>query len=271
MASASGSMIAMAMACDPDLLIADEPTTALDVTVQAQFLDVLGEIKTRRLAVVLITHDLGVVAGLADRIIVMYAGRIVERGDAVGLFHHRSLHQRTPGVAAAARQRLDLTPIGGAPTVAPTLVAGRVRVPPPVPDGDRAPRADEVPELRVATGRRTLACHIAGGLGASDVACVTAATGGRCARLEPATSKDRVVTTRRPTGSPLLDVRRPRQDVRDPRRPAVPALPPRLQAVSDGSFGSRGETLSLVGESGCGKTTSARWSCADPRTRPPAP
>ena len=72
-------MIAMALACDPELLIADEPTTALDVTIQAQILELLNELrKTRKLAVLLITHDLGVVAEVADRVCVMYTGKIVE-------------------------------------------------------------------------------------------------------------------------------------------------------------------------------------------------
>lgn len=74
-------MIAMALACDPKLLIADEPTTALDVTIQAQILELVKEIRARlRRSIILITHDLGVVAGLADRILVMYAGQIIETG-----------------------------------------------------------------------------------------------------------------------------------------------------------------------------------------------
>jgi oligopeptide/dipeptide ABC transporter ATP-binding protein len=80
-------MIAMALACDPKLLIADEPTTALDVTIQAQILELLDELrKTRRLAVLLITHDLGVVAEVADRVAVMYTGRIVEESPVGELF-----------------------------------------------------------------------------------------------------------------------------------------------------------------------------------------
>ena len=75
-------MIAMSLALDPEVLIADEPTTALDVTVQAQIMDLLAELqRERQMGLILITHDLGVVADVADRIAVMYAGRIVEEAD----------------------------------------------------------------------------------------------------------------------------------------------------------------------------------------------
>jgi peptide/nickel transport system ATP-binding protein len=80
-------MIAMALACDPELLIADEPTTALDVTIQAQILELLNELRiSRKLAILLITHDLGVVAEVADRVCVMYTGKIVEESDVEELF-----------------------------------------------------------------------------------------------------------------------------------------------------------------------------------------
>jgi oligopeptide/dipeptide ABC transporter ATP-binding protein len=110
-------MIAMAIANDPKVLIADEPTTALDVTVQAQILDVIERIR-RDLgtAVVLITHDLGVIARVADRVQVMYAGRAVERGAVEPLFAHPS-HPYTQGLMASlpglGHERL--TPIPGAP------------------------------------------------------------------------------------------------------------------------------------------------------------
>jgi len=91
-------MIAMALACDPKLLIADEPTTALDVTIQAQMLELLDNLrKTRELAVLLITHDLGVVAEVADRVAVMYTGRIVEESPVVELFA-RPKHPYTEGL-----------------------------------------------------------------------------------------------------------------------------------------------------------------------------
>ena len=80
-------MIAMALACAPDLLIADEPTTALDVTIQAQILDLLRELQQQTgMAIILITHDLGVVAEMADEVAVMYAGRVVERGPGAAVF-----------------------------------------------------------------------------------------------------------------------------------------------------------------------------------------
>ena len=82
-------MIAMALACDPKLIIADEPTTALDVTIQAQILDLLRRLKDRiNSSIMLITHDLGVIAEMADYVVVMYSGRIVERGTASEVFHH---------------------------------------------------------------------------------------------------------------------------------------------------------------------------------------
>ncbi|MBR5502399.1 MAG: ABC transporter ATP-binding protein [Oscillospiraceae bacterium] len=81
-------MIAMALACNPDLIIADEPTTALDVTIQAQILDLLKDLKDKvGSSIMLITHDLGVVAGMADYVVVMYAGRIVEKGTSRDIFH----------------------------------------------------------------------------------------------------------------------------------------------------------------------------------------
>ena len=107
-------MIAMALACDPKLLIADEPTTALDVTIQAQILELLdGLRKTRELAVLLITHDLGVVAEVADRVAVMYTGRIVEASPVAELFarpkhpYTEGLLRSVPKLTAAEAQKLE--------------------------------------------------------------------------------------------------------------------------------------------------------------------
>jgi len=159
------AMIAMAITCRPELLIADEPTTALDVTVQAQVLDVLMRIKDEiDSAIMLITHDLGVVAGLADRVMVMYAGRQVEAGRAEQLFAH-SRHPYTLGLLASL-PRLDedgdvpLVPIAGSPPSLIHLPAGcafRPRCRFAVAGG----RCDhERPELRTATDEdHRSACH----------------------------------------------------------------------------------------------------------------
>ena len=110
-------MIAMALACRPKLLIADEPTTALDVTIQAQILDLLRQLQaTMGMSIILITHDLGVVAEMADLVAVMYCGRVVEEGSAEDLFH-RPLHPYTRGLLRSL-PRVDrdmgaLTPISG--------------------------------------------------------------------------------------------------------------------------------------------------------------
>jgi peptide/nickel transport system ATP-binding protein len=94
-------MIAMALACNPKLLIADEPTTALDVTIQAQILDLMRDLKTRLgSAIMLITHDLGVVAEMAQRVVVMYAGRKVEEGSVEAIFA-QPLHPYTRGLLGA--------------------------------------------------------------------------------------------------------------------------------------------------------------------------
>ena len=91
-------MIAIALACSPTLIIADEPTTALDVTIQAQILDLLQGLKEKlNSSIMLITHDLGVVAGMADYVVVMYAGRVVEKGTAEDIFHH-PMHPYTIGL-----------------------------------------------------------------------------------------------------------------------------------------------------------------------------
>jgi oligopeptide/dipeptide ABC transporter ATP-binding protein len=98
-------MIAMALACEPDLIIADEPTTALDVTVQAQILQLLESIqKTRSMSVLYITHDLGVVANIADRVYVMYSGIITEQGNTAQIFHD-ARHPYTQGLLASLPSR----------------------------------------------------------------------------------------------------------------------------------------------------------------------
>ena len=114
------SMIAMSLACEPSVLIADEPTTALDVTIQAQILDLMRDLQRENgMAIILITHDLGVVARMADEVLVMYAGEVVERGSVDDVFY-RSAHPYTLGLKAAMPSNRDdaaqeLTPIDGSP------------------------------------------------------------------------------------------------------------------------------------------------------------
>ncbi|WP_419787792.1 ABC transporter ATP-binding protein [Pseudodesulfovibrio sp.] len=109
-------MIAMALACAPDLIIADEPTTALDVTIQAQILDLMDKVKTEMNgSLLLITHDLGVVARMATRVAVMYSGKVVELSDAASLFA-KPLHPYTQGLLASVPilgDRSDLHPVPG--------------------------------------------------------------------------------------------------------------------------------------------------------------
>jgi peptide/nickel transport system ATP-binding protein len=155
-------MIAMALACDPKILVADEPTTALDVTIQAGILDLMRDIRERLgTAIVLITHNLGVVADIADRVLVMYAGRKVEEARVHDLFA-RPQHPYTIGLLGAIPR-----PGGGDHNGRLREIPGRV----PSLDGpwtacafaDRCPRADEqtrseVPELREVERRHTVAC-----------------------------------------------------------------------------------------------------------------
>ncbi len=156
-------MIAMAILCQPELLIADEPTTALDVTIQAQILDLMRVLKREsNTATVIITHDLGVVAGLCDQVMVMYAGRLVETGSVREIFY-QPRHPYTRGLLRAM-PRLDdiqdglLDTIPGQP---PNLQA----LPPGCAYQERCPQVyprcrSERPELRILGPRRGVACHL---------------------------------------------------------------------------------------------------------------
>jgi oligopeptide/dipeptide ABC transporter ATP-binding protein len=157
-------MIAVALALEPDVLIADEPTTALDVTVQAQIMRLLTDLQDElHMGLVLITHDLGVVAGVADRIVVMYAGSVAEQAPVRELYR-RPAHPYTVGLLASV-PRLDrrgepLVPIKGVPPNPAALPAG-------CPFAPRCSRAEEIcsrdrPALRpVGSGDHTAACHFA--------------------------------------------------------------------------------------------------------------
>ena len=121
-------MIAMALACEPDILIADEPTTALDVTIQAQILELMQSLQKKMgMAVILVTHDLGVIADMCDNIIVMYGGHICERGTADEIFYN-SRHEYTKGLLRSIpnvnNMKQKLIPIAGTPINILNLPAG---------------------------------------------------------------------------------------------------------------------------------------------------
>ena len=155
-------MIAMSLSCDPEILIADEPTTALDATIKAQIIDIFLEVKQKRsLSILFITHDLGTVAEIADRIIVMYGGMVAEAGTALDIFDHPK-HPYTLGLInclpSISVRREKLTPIPG---TIPSLVDP--------PEGCIFyPRCErhlpvcnrERPKEVVVSGEHTVACHL---------------------------------------------------------------------------------------------------------------
>ncbi len=155
-------MIAMALACNPSVLIADEPTTALDVTIQAQILELLEELKTKLgMAVLLITHDLGVVAETAQQVAVLYAGRVVETADVKSLFraprhpYTEGLLRAMPGVRTKQRELLHVIP-GSVPDLVgrPVGCSFRDRC-----AGAEADCAEVDPVLKAVDSSRSVACH----------------------------------------------------------------------------------------------------------------
>jgi peptide/nickel transport system ATP-binding protein len=161
-------MIAMALACNPQLLIADEPTTALDVTIQAQILDLMRDLKTRLgSAIMLITHDLGVVAEMAQRVVVMYAGRKVEEAPVTDIFA-RPLHPYTRGLIGAVPMLGSSLRHGGRGKLAeiPGLVPSLRRPIVGCPFAGRCPMVTDLcrqvaPALEQKAPGHTAACHYA--------------------------------------------------------------------------------------------------------------
>ncbi len=246
-------MIAMTLAAEPAFLIADEPTTALDVTIQAQILDLLKRLqKEQGMGLLLITHDLAVVAGMAHQVALMYAGQIIEVASAADFF----AAPRHPYARLLMRALPDGAKRGGALAAIPGMV-------PPLSqtfDGCRfAPRCDRAFDACTGTRPELVAA------GPSRVRCLLYRDGATPGAPEAPEAGDAASTRRfaaapgaRPTVAPLLDVRH--LSVRFPiRRGLLQRAAGAFTAVDDVSFTiAPGQTLALVGESGCGKTTTGK-------------
>ncbi|HVT28878.1 MAG TPA: ABC transporter ATP-binding protein [Lacipirellulaceae bacterium] len=243
-------MIAMALSCNPQLLIADEPTTALDVTIQSQILDILRRLRdTRGMAVIFITHDLGVIAEIADDVLVMYRGEEVEYAPVLEIFSNPK-HPYTKGLLAC-RPRLD-TRYRRLPTVDDFMQVL------PLPSGDGRGEGPPNDEIRIIEKKMDAARlnHLE--------------TEGRGRLLHPKSELSWIghpweeghhapdtLTVAEDT-APLLAVKNLK--VHFPvRRGFFGRTVDHIRAVDDISFNVyRGQTLGLVGESGCGKTTTGR-------------
>jgi peptide/nickel transport system ATP-binding protein len=243
-------MIAMTLASEPDFLIADEPTTALDVTIQAQILDLLKQLQREQgMGLLLITHDLAVVSGMAHQVALMYAGQIIEVGTAAEFFaapKHPYARLLLKALPDSAKRGDALAAIPG--TVPPLWLSF---------EGCRfAPRCDRAFDACHAT--RPELIKVAG----SEVRCLLYREGGQSAALAaaPAESSLRFAAPQivPAAAEPLLAVRH--LSVRFAiRRGLLQRTVGAFTAVNDVSFGiAPGQTLALVGESGCGKTTTGK-------------
>ena len=268
-------MIAMALSCEPKLLVADEPTTALDVTIQAQILALLDDLKARLgMAMLLITHDMGVIAGHADRTEVMYAGRLVETTDTHTLFEHmhhpytQALLASIPRLSQDSRQRLLNIP--GLP---PDLTQP--------PEGCRYAarcsratdkcRANE-PPLTGETAAHRFACWhpVDGPLAVASATPENAVSHGSAARqaalgitVTDRETADEAAAAEAAASGPLLQVDSLVKEFPVTSGAILQRKIGAVHAVSDVSFSvSAGETFGLVGESGCGKTTIGRMVVA---------
>ena len=250
-------MIAMALACEPKLLIADEPTTALDVTIQAQILDLIDDLRERlRMAVVLITHDMGVIAGRTDRVVVMYAGKVAEEADTVELFSR----MRHPYSEALLESVPKFGSQPGRSTAQHLRAAAR-----PLADHHQLPLRPALPVRHGSVpGRGPPAGGRGRRVGPSPVRLLPPGQsppdgGGHRGRSRRGPAVWRLAVRRcrhcpRSSGS-MVWSRNSRCSAGSVIRRTIGTV----KAVSDVAFSvRRGETFGLVGESGCGKTTVGR-------------
>jgi peptide/nickel transport system ATP-binding protein len=251
-------MIAIALACEPKLLIADEPTTALDVTIQKQILELIDSLRTRlNMAVILVTHDLGVIAGRADRVAVMYAGRVVETTTTTDLFtnprhpYTEALFEALPEKAALAGPAVHrLYNIPGQP---PDLTA-------PPPGCKFAARCRYVQERC-----RDTEPDLTGGPGAHEFRCYYPVSSGGAIPPRPPQRMGENLPPHNPPGeghaprTSLLTIEHLVKDFPVTAGAIMQRKVGTVSAVADVSFTvPKGTTFGLVGESGCGKTTIGR-------------
>lgn len=247
------AMIAMAIANDPQVILADEPTTALDVTIQAQVLEVLEKAKEiTGAAVVLITHDLGVVAGHADRVGVMYAGKMVELGTTDEVFsapqmpYSVGLLRSVPNMLTAGTQRL--VPLEGRPPSLANLPQG-------CPFASRCPIAiDRCREIEpmLHAGDPSSPEHVAACIRSEEIVSGAVARVDIFPRPEALPTQARAATSE----APVLEVTDLKRHFPLMKGSVFPRRVGTVRAVDGVSFELRpGRTLGLVGESGCGKTT----------------
>ncbi len=250
-------MIARALVCDPELLIADEPTTALDVTIQQQILELIDDLRSRLgMAVILVTHDLGVIAGRADRVAVMYAGRIVEVTDTNRLFgnprhpYTEALFEALPENAAETGDKLYSIPGLPPDLVEPPVgcrFAARCRY-----ATDKCRSAD--PPLRGDIAGHDYACYFPVG----DPEMQSATRTHQIRRHDTGGSPTSVASPAREP-RPLLEVEHLVKNFPITAGAVLRRKVGSVSAIADVSFTvADGETFGLVGESGCGKTTIGR-------------